>query len=65
RWSQTNRGHARRLLTTSLAALARQGYERCFLEVTVTNANAIYLYRTLGFTEVGPPIVYGIRAQSE
>ena len=58
---QANRGLARRLLRDSLAALAAHGYRRCFLEVTLTNANAVHLYHSLGFETVGPRIVYGIR----
>lgn len=61
RRSQANRGYARRLITHSLTALAALDYERCFLEVTLSNANAVHLYRTLGFTEIGPAIVYGLK----
>lgn len=57
--AHTNRGHARRLIARSLAALARLGYRTCFLEVTQSNDNAVHLYRSLGFQPVGPQIVYG------
>ncbi len=61
RHAQTNRGHARRLLARSLAALGARDYRQCFLEVTTSNANALHLYRKLDFTEIGPQIVYGIK----
>ncbi len=61
RRTQTNRGYARRLVNLSLNALAGQNYERCFLEVTLGNANAIHLYHSLGFVEIGPQIVYGAK----
>ena len=61
RREQANRGLARRLLGYSLAALAAHGYRRCFLEVTLTNLNAMHLYHSLGFVSVGPRIVYAVR----
>ena len=62
RHTHTNRGYARRLISYSLAALAQFDYEHCFLEVTLSNANAIHLYHALGFEPVGPQIVYGIKS---
>jgi GNAT superfamily N-acetyltransferase len=55
-----NHGLARRLITGGLAPLAGMGYKHWFLEVTVTNVHAVRLYRSLGFAETGPQIVYGI-----
>ncbi|MBI1802324.1 MAG: GNAT family N-acetyltransferase [Chloroflexi bacterium] len=59
RRSLMNRGLARRLITCSLGALAEMSYRACFLEVTLSNANALHLYRSVGFKEIGPQIVYG------
>ncbi|MBI5879626.1 MAG: GNAT family N-acetyltransferase [Chloroflexi bacterium] len=58
---QANRGQARRLIGYALAALAGAGYHTCFLEVTLSNANAIHLYRSLGFEIVGPEIFFGYK----
>jgi ribosomal protein S18 acetylase RimI-like enzyme len=58
---QTNRGYARRLILHSLSALSALHYQQCFLEATLSNRNAIHLYRSLGFTEIGPQIIYGIK----
>ncbi len=65
RRGETNRGHARRLMTFCLAALVAKGYGRCFLEVTLANANAIHLYRSLGFGEIGPHIIFALRLLRE
>lgn len=46
-------GLARRLLEAVLAQLRAEGAERCMLEVRVSNAPAIALYRRLGFAEDG------------
>jgi len=46
-------GLARHVLSTALGSLAARGAVRCFLEVRVSNARAIALYRTLGFTVDG------------
>jgi ribosomal protein S18 acetylase RimI-like enzyme len=56
----SSRGLARRLIGCSLAALAGANYHTCFLEVTLSNDNAVHLYRSLGFQPVGPQIVYGV-----
>lgn len=61
RRSHTNRGYARCLIMLSLAALAARDYHECFLEATTTNANAMHLYRVLGFRPSGPQIVYSVR----
>jgi len=42
-------GLGRNLLLTALAGLSLRGAARCFLEVRVSNARAIALYRSLGF----------------
>lgn len=46
------RGYGRRLLQQSLDQAA-DGARCCFLEVRESNAAAIYLYRDLGFEQVG------------
>lgn len=56
----SNRGLARRLIGYSLAALAGAEYHTCFLEVTLSNDNAVHLYRSLGFQPAGPQVVYGL-----
>jgi GNAT superfamily N-acetyltransferase len=55
-----NQGLARRLIVSGLAPLASMGYKHWFLEVTRSNVHAVGLYRSLGFVELGPQIVYGI-----
>ena len=47
------RGLARKLLATALAAAAQRGAEQAVLEVRRSNAPAIALYESLGFTQVG------------
>lgn len=47
------RGVGRALLAGSLAALAAEGAESCFLEVRAANAPALALYGQLGFARVG------------
>ena len=47
------RGIARRLLAELGGAAAARGAVRLFLEVSVTNAPALALYRGLGFRELG------------
>jgi len=56
-----NRGQARRLIGYALAALAAHDYHTCFLEATLSNDNAIHLYRSMGFEPVGPEIYYGYK----
>lgn len=46
-------GVGRQLLLQSLAALAAQGAERCFLEARASNAPALALYEQAGFARVG------------
>lgn len=46
-------GIADRLMTESVASAAARGAVRLFLEVSVTNAPALALYRAGGFVEVG------------
>jgi len=58
----TNRGLARSLINLSLDALTVLGYEDCFLEVTLGNENAVHLYQTMGFVDLGPQIVYGLKS---
>jgi ribosomal protein S18 acetylase RimI-like enzyme len=60
--AHTNRGYARRLIAHTLHALAAMGYRRCVLEATIGNENAQHLYRSFGFAEIGPQIVYGIKS---
>jgi ribosomal-protein-alanine N-acetyltransferase len=47
------RGLARRLLAASATLAAQNGAQMMFLEVVVTNAPALGLYRGLGFAQVG------------
>jgi ribosomal-protein-alanine N-acetyltransferase len=47
------KGIGRKLLALSLEAAVRNGMPRAFLEVRVSNAPAVALYRSLGFKEVG------------
>lgn len=47
------RGIGSALLTHALDALARAGVEMTYLEVRASNREAIGLYRTMGFREVG------------
>lgn len=46
-------GIGRALLQAGIAGLQAQGATRLFLEVAVTNNEAIYLYASMGFTSVG------------
>lgn len=46
-------GHAKALLVDQLQQLSRQGARQCFLEVRLSNLNAIGLYQALGFIIVG------------
>lgn len=46
-------GHAKALLQYQLKQLVLQGARQCFLEVRVSNFNAIGLYKSLGFIVVG------------
>ena len=48
-----SRGVGRRLVEAGLHELARGGAARCFLEVRPANAQALALYRRLGFAETG------------
>jgi GNAT superfamily N-acetyltransferase len=57
-----NRGLARSLINLSLDALAVLGYDDCFLEVTLGNENAVHLYQRMGFVNLGPQIVYGLKS---
>lgn len=47
------RGLARRALKHWLVQLHRLGQQRCILEVRPSNAAALKVYRSLGFTEIG------------
>lgn len=47
------RGHARQALSGWLEQLARDGQNRCFLEVRFSNYPARHLYESLGFTKIG------------
>jgi ribosomal-protein-alanine N-acetyltransferase len=47
------RGLGRRLLESGLRAAAREGAEKAFLEVRVSNREAIALYRSVGFEPLG------------
>lgn len=47
------RGHGRRLLRALLQLARGRGAHRVFLEVRPSNANAIALYHTEGFNEIG------------
>ena len=47
------RGIARRLLQSLLVEIGRAGVHELWLEVRVSNAPAISLYRSLGFRETG------------
>lgn len=44
-----NRGYGREILTTLLMMLGERRWERIALEVSHDNANAIHLYRSIGF----------------
>ncbi|MEQ9812923.1 MAG: GNAT family N-acetyltransferase [Azospirillaceae bacterium] len=46
-------GHARCLVRTATACLARRGVARLYLEVAADNCPARALYRSLGFAEIG------------
>ena len=51
--SHQGQGHAKALLIHQLKQLVLQGARQCFLEVRVSNYNAIGLYKSLGFIVVG------------
>lgn len=51
--SHRGRGLGRTLLDEVMARARREGVERLYLEVRVSNASAIALYRSAGFQEVG------------
>ena len=53
-----NRGLARRLIASALAPLAGMGFTHWYLEVTLANLHAVHLYRSLGFTPLGPQNIY-------
>lgn len=46
-------GIGKKILTLAMEAASRCGAEQAILEVRVSNAPAIALYRSLGFTQVG------------
>ncbi len=48
-----NQGTGRRMLESLLAQARQRGIRRIFLEVRVSNANAIRLYQKLGFQNCG------------
>ncbi len=50
------RGIGRALTQNLLGSFREQGVRRAFLEVRVTNATAIALYESLGFTRRGPAV---------
>jgi GNAT superfamily N-acetyltransferase len=58
----TNRGYARQLIARTLKTLSAMDYRRCALETTIGNDNAQHLYRSFGFAEIGPQIVYGSKS---
>jgi [ribosomal protein S18]-alanine N-acetyltransferase len=47
------KGQARALLVRALADMAATGVARIFLEVAIDNEAACYLYRALGFVQIG------------
>lgn len=51
--SQQRRGFGRGMLNGMLAMAQDKNMQRVFLEVRASNAAAIALYRTVGFSEVG------------
>lgn len=51
--SLRHQGVGKRLLKLALEAAAKNGLARALLEVRVSNAPALSLYRSLGFLEVG------------
>jgi ribosomal-protein-alanine N-acetyltransferase len=51
--SHRGRGHGRQLLATVLEVAGSRGVESLYLEVRVSNAAAIGMYRAFGFTDVG------------
>jgi ribosomal-protein-alanine N-acetyltransferase len=51
--SHRGRGWGRRLLDQVMDGARRQGVKSLYLEVRVSNAAAIELYRSSGFTDVG------------
>ncbi|NOT82509.1 MAG: ribosomal protein S18-alanine N-acetyltransferase [Gallionella sp.] len=51
--SQQRRGFGRSMLNGMLAKARDKNMQRMFLEVRASNAAAIALYRTVGFSEVG------------
>ena len=46
-------GHGRKLFMLLLDRAAKMHARECFLEVRASNAGAIQLYRSLGFTQIG------------
>ncbi len=50
---QQRRGWGRRLLDEMLALARRRGMSNMVLEVRASNASAIALYRSAGFTDIG------------
>lgn len=52
------RGHGRYLLGKVLEVARERGVESLYLEVRVSNASAIELYRSFGFTQVGTRKAY-------
>jgi ribosomal-protein-alanine N-acetyltransferase len=46
-------GHGRKLFMLLLDRAAKMDVRECFLEVRASNAGAIQLYRSLGFTQIG------------
>lgn len=46
-------GHGRKLFMLLLDRAAKMDARECFLEVRASNAGAIQLYRSLGFTQIG------------
>jgi GNAT superfamily N-acetyltransferase len=61
-YAHTNRGYARQLIARTLATLSALHYRHCVLETTIGNDNAQHLYRSFGFAEIGPQIVYGTKS---
>lgn len=50
---EQGKGLGKALLAYGLSILLRQGLQQCFLEVGVSNATAIHLYRQCGFQQTG------------
>ena len=55
---QQAKGHGKALLTAVFTACQQLGAQRMFLEVRVSNSNAIALYRQLGFNEIDQRLNY-------